>query len=146
MHLFTDASGSQGFGAIFKTHWFSGTWPEGLKHFQITLKELFPIVLALEIWGPLLRNQCLIFHSDNEAVVHIINKQSSKDKHIMCLVRRLILSCMSQNVLIKSVHIPGKVNVLPDLLSRLQVNRFKDLAPHMDVQATEIPIHLLKLL
>ena len=79
------------FWAIFKTHWFSGTLSDCLKNVQITLKELFPIVLTLEMSGSLLRNQCLILHSDNEAVVHIINKQTSKYKYSMYLVRRLIL-------------------------------------------------------
>ena len=27
MHLFTDVSGTKGFGAIFKPHWFYGKWP-----------------------------------------------------------------------------------------------------------------------
>ena len=62
----------------------------------------------------------------------------------MSLARRLDLACMKNNVLVKAEHIPGKYNILPDLLSRSQVERFKSLAPHMDQTATQISDHLLK--
>lgn len=37
-----------------------------------------------------------LFVSDNMAVVHIINKQSSTDDSIMRLVRRFVLATLSQ--------------------------------------------------
>ena len=144
LHLYTDAAGAFGFGAIFDKSWFNGSWPAQLAHLPITFKELFPIVLALEIWGPHLMNQCLIAHSDNMVVVHIINKQSSKDISIMSLVRRLVLACMKHNTHLRCVHIPGKHNILPDMLSRLQVKEFHCLAPDMDKVPTPIPAYLLE--
>ena len=141
--FFTDAAGSLGYGAVFKTHWFNGCWPDSMSKFNITWKELFPIVLALEIWGPSLKNSCIKLHSDNYAVVYILNKQTSKNPSIMFLVRRYVLCCMRNNLLIKAVHVPGKLNILPDLLSRLQVSRFHTLAPWMDTQPTTVPQHLL---
>lgn len=145
LHLHTDAAGSLGYGAIFNNSWFYGEWPNHMTSFHITFKELFPIVLALEIWGTILKNKCIILHSDNYAVVHIINKQSCKDSVVMKLVRRLVLTCMQHNILIQAKHIPGKDNVLPDLLSRLQVKQFRLLAPQMDDQPTKIPEQLLLL-
>lgn len=53
------------------------------------------------------------FHSDNIAVVEIINKISSKDTSVMCLVRRLVLACLRHNIF-QAEHIPGKINTLPD--------------------------------
>ena len=53
-----------------------GKWPAPLKEFPITFKEIFSIVLAFEIWGAKLRNQCIILHTDNIAAVHILNKLS----------------------------------------------------------------------
>ena len=63
----------------------------------------------------------------------------------MKLVRRLVLATMKFNLLVKAVHIQGKVNILPDLLSRSQINKFRSLASQMDKQATTIPEHLLGL-
>ena len=49
LHLHTDAAGSLGFGAMFENNWFNGSWPAQIAHLPITFKELFHIVLALEI-------------------------------------------------------------------------------------------------
>ena len=73
LHLDSDAAGSLGFGAVFARKWFYGSWPEEMRDYSITLKELFPIVLAVELWGSVLTNSCVIFHSDNSAFVHIVN-------------------------------------------------------------------------
>ena len=74
--LFTDASGSIGFAAVMGTEWFALSWDvvPSLSETQIAIKELFPIVVALELWGALLANQRILFMSDNAAVVHAINK------------------------------------------------------------------------
>lgn len=80
LNLFTDAAGSLGYAAIFGKHWCFGEWPSAWKQFNITILEFFPIVLAIEIWGPLMRDKCIVFFSDNQAVVEIINRQTSKDR------------------------------------------------------------------
>lgn len=139
LHLYTDASGAVGYGAVFGAHWFFGKWPQNIASRQITFKELLPIVLALEIWGSQLRNRCIILHFDNEAVLYILNKQTSKDSHVMVLVRRLVIACMKHNILVRSAHIHGKDNVLPDLLSRLQIYKFRATAVSMDQLPTAVP-------
>ena len=35
--------------------------------------------MALEVWGSNLKNKCVTLHSDNYAVVHLINQQTSKN-------------------------------------------------------------------
>ena len=84
----------------------------------ITIKELFPIVLAVDIWSPLLANHKILFLTDNAALADIINKTSSKEKNIMKLVRRLVLSSLKHNIHVRARHIPGKTNLICDLLSR----------------------------
>ena len=81
-------------------------------------------------------NHCIVFFSDNHAVVDIINKQTSREPKVMVLVRRLVLNSLKYNILFKSKHIPGILNRECDLLSRLQVDKFKLLAPHADEQPT----------
>ena len=141
LDLYTDAAGSVGFGAIFGNHWLMGKWPDHLKDFPITFKEIFPIVLAFEIWGPNLKNQCITLHIDNVAAVYIINKQSSKDKFIMCLVRRFVLACMKNNILTHCID--SFRNTLSDLVSRSKVADFHRLAPQTDIQPTPVPESLL---
>ena len=61
VELFTDAAGSKGYGAIFGKHWFCGAWPASWTSLNIAFLELFPIVLSLHIWGPLMANKCVVF-------------------------------------------------------------------------------------
>lgn len=74
---------------------------------QIAIKELFPIVVALELWGTVLENKKILFMTDNMAIVHAINKQTCKDKALMKLIRRLVLQALSHNILFRAKHIAG---------------------------------------
>lgn len=81
LKLFSDAAGVHGgYAAVFGSYWFAGRWPAEMESLHITVKELFPIVLAVEIWGKSLKNHKVLFFTDNAAVVDIINKTSSKEK------------------------------------------------------------------
>ena len=117
-----------------------------LPHLPFAVLEFFPIVLSLHIWGDFLMNKHILFFSDNDAVVQVINKQSCRDKSLMFFVRKLVAICLRLNIVFKAKHIPGINNTLADSLSRLQVQTFKNLAPpHMDPLPTPIPEHLLPL-
>lgn len=137
--LYTDASGSLGFAAILGQDWFASHWNVLLKDCQIAVKELFPIVLAIELWGNKIKNKRILFMSDNMAVVQIINKQTSKDRTIMKLVRRLVLATLKCNIHFRAKHIPGKHNVTADRLSRFQFQAAFQSAPHLNRQQTPIP-------
>ena len=143
VELYTDACTSLGFGAMLGRNWTQGLWPPNAPELHITILELYPIYLAVELWGDILRNKALLVFSDNMAVVHILNKSSSKDKTIMKLVRKLVLKCLHLNLYIKARHIPGKQNCLADYLSRFQNQKFKEQAPHMNTHPTEVPHNLL---
>ena len=144
LELFTDASGSIGFGAYFKGHWTNGLWPSSIHEapLDITFKELFPIVLAIFLWGNDFKNCKVLFHCDNMAVVRIINKQSSRDQASMHLVRSLVEVCLEKNIVFKAQHIPGLNNDIADALSRCQFHRFQKLAPQADREATPVPDNL----
>ena len=72
-------------------------------------------------------NKRIIFFSDNAAVVDIVDKQTSRHKDIMVLLRDLVLSCLRHNILFQARHIPGLQNSSADYLSRSQVVNFKDI-------------------
>jgi len=139
-NLFTDASGTLGYGGVFGNHCFFGEWNTQWKNLNITLLELYPIVLAVEIWGSQFKNSCVVFHTDNLALVAIINKQTSKHVQIMFLIRKLVLSCLRYNVHFQARHIAGTKNILADKLSRLQVQQFHQLAPSADQLPVPVPV------
>lgn len=137
--LYTDASGTYGYGAVFGKSWFYGEWNEQWLSQNITVKELFPIVWAIEVWGNQMANRSICFNCDNEALVHVLNKQSSTEKNVMFLIRRLVLLSLQYNVLFSAIHLPGKLNILSDALSRLQISKFQKLMPDADPEPTLIP-------
>ena len=143
LHLYTDSAQSCGYAGVFQDRWFYGAWPDHWQQFEITVLELYPIVIAVHLWGQNFTNKRVTFHTDNMALVYILNKLSSKDERIMVLVRHLTLLCLTHNILFKAVHIPGIHNQLADHLSRFNFQEFQRLAPHARQQPDHVPPHLL---
>ena len=73
------------------------------------------------MWGHAWANKSVCFFTDNEALVPIINKQTSRDPHTMALIRPLVLACLRFNINFAACHIPGRFNIFADKLSRSQV-------------------------
>lgn len=88
-------------------------------------------------------NKCVCFVTDNSALVEVINRQTSKHKLTMLLVRDLVLTSLKRNILFRAQHIAGVNNSCADLLSRLQVNQFKQIFPEADEMPTQVPDNLL---
>lgn len=63
---------------------------------DITFLELVPIVLLLFLFKSDLCNKRFLFHTDNKALVSILNKKSSKSRRVMELVRTF---CSAHNAL-----------------------------------------------
>lgn len=145
LRLYTDAAQSSGFGILFGDQWAYGTWPEKWKRYNICFLEFFPIVIGLSMWCQELRNKRVLFMTDNESLVHVINKQTTKDAMLLGLLRKLVLVCLQNNILFKARHIPGVKNEMADSLSRLQVGKFKTISrgTGMQTSPTQIPAHLL---
>lgn len=87
-------------------------------------------------------NHCLIFHTDNLALVYVLSTHTSRDSQIMILLRCIICQCLRHNILFRAEHVPDKHNILADLLSRLQVTQFHALAPWADYKATPVSARL----
>ena len=143
LNLYSDAAQSKGYGATLGREWFYGAWPEHLRDVDITTLEFYPIVVALNVWRRKLNNLNLNIHTDNEALVAIINSQTVK-RNDLCLklLRYFVLTCLKYNILVRAFHISGSKNVICDSLSRLQVDKFHEVAPAMHSDPLSIPPHL----
>ncbi|XP_021350843.1 uncharacterized protein LOC110448746 [Mizuhopecten yessoensis] len=142
--LFTDASGTHGYGGYFQGKWFAEPWPNTMpklcdKDMSIAYMELFPIVVSALLWSKNLPRKRILFHCDNITTVAIITKGRSKSPMIMKLMRTLTLCAANENFVVHAKHIPGKYNVLSDCLSRKQIKKFRALAPHADHYPHKIP-------
>jgi len=131
LELYTDSS-NVAIGAVFGVKWFCEPFT-GKTSFctdmSITWRELYAIVKAIATWGRHMCNKRIMIHCDNAAVVFIVNSGTSKDIHIMKLVRSLFYLMATNNLEIRVAHIEGIKNTQSDALSRLQMNRFFALKP-----------------
>ncbi|XP_070569467.1 uncharacterized protein [Ptychodera flava] len=141
LDLFTDASGTIGCGGYHKGHWFTVTWPTSLTA-SIAWKEMYPILVACSIWGHSWHGRRILFHCDNQTVVHIWKKGSARCPKIMHLVRGIFYQAAKGNFHVLIAHINGTDNSIADSLSRSQMPRFRTLALEAQAQPTPVPQHL----
>lgn len=112
---------------------------------DITFLELVPIVLAMCLFKTQFCDKKILFHTDNKALVEILNKKSSKSKQVMQLVRPLILMAMLNNIHFKAFHIEGYKNSIADSISRKRWEKFWTLVPEADVNPLTIPKDFLEI-
>ena len=122
MNLYTDASGTIGYGGFFQGAWFCGSWSQSFlcnlsEKISIAFQELYPIVVAAILWGKQWERKRIIFHCDNQATVHILNKGNSKSRDIMKLMRRLTLVAANYSFTFTAKHVIGQLNRVADSLS-----------------------------
>ena len=79
INLFTDATPSVSFGGFYNGKWFAAAWPPELSHknpsSSTALFEIYHVVAAAVLWGYMWSCKSILIHSDNLAVVDIINKE-----------------------------------------------------------------------
>ena len=76
------------------------------------------ILVALRAWGSQWLHNRISISCDNEAVVHVLNSGKTRDLTLAAIARNIQLLLATYNIEITVVHIPGKSNIVTDLLSR----------------------------
>ena len=97
-----------------------GTWslPESKLH--INYLELKAVFLALKEFQNLCANKIVLVATDNTTVMSYINKEGGMRSGTLCaLLWRILTWCTRHQVTLKARHIPGRLNVVADKLSRL---------------------------
>ena len=61
LQLFTDSSGSHGFGAFFAGEWLRGDWTQSQKQRLIQWQEIYAIVVASAAWCQSLTGKTALF-------------------------------------------------------------------------------------
>ena len=90
---------------------------------HITILELCAVFVLVATFAHKIRNSNINFYTDNMAVKSILNKQSSRNKTAMRIVRPLVLALVRYNIHLRMFFVPGVCNVIPDRLSRFQADR-----------------------
>ena len=119
LQIFTDTS-KEGWGAHLNERTARGTWsiPESKLH--INHLEVKAVFLALKEFQDLCSNNIVLVATDNTTVVAYINKEGGMKSGSLCaLLWRILSWCTRKQVTLKARHIPGRLNVIADKLSRL---------------------------
>lgn len=107
LNLFTGVAASIGFGGLFEKQWFAGICPPAWKKLQHFNTRTIPNSASL--FGHLMSTKRVLFHSDNQVLLSVINNKACKDKVAMILVRRLVHATLKYNVLAKHVFSQKKI-------------------------------------
>ena len=129
LQLYTDASGTHGWGAYNNGKWIQGSWNSAQMLQSIEWKELFALVAACATWGDEWAKLRIRVHCDNSAVVDCIRSGTCKAPAVMKLLRELFFVCYEFNFHVSAVHIAGSKNVIADCLSRFLMQEFRRHAP-----------------
>ena len=119
LQIFTDAS-KEGWGAHLDERTARGCWslPESKLH--INYLELKAVVLALKEFQNICSGRIVLVATDNTTVVSYINKEGGMRSGPLCaLLWRILTWCTKKQVTLKARHIPGRLNVVANKLSRL---------------------------
>ena len=88
----------------------------------------------------------MVIHSDNQAVVHVVNSGYSKDKELMHLIRCMFFFRAYWGFKLIADHVPGEQNVAADVISRNNLSLFSQVLPEASPQLCPIPRSLVELL
>ena len=109
-----------GFGGIFDNQCYALPIPKNFKNYSIVHLEMLNIVVALKIWAQQWSSKKLRIKCDNMAVVEVLTSGRARDPILALCARNVWLISAIYNISIHIEHIPGKNNVIADLLSRFK--------------------------
>ena len=138
-HIYSDSSNT-GYGATFGNEYFYGEFPDSWQHFDIQVKEFYPILLLITIKAKSLSNSHLTIRTDNMSVATAINSQTSKNKKLMHLLRKFVLTLLKNNIKCTAYHIQGKKNSITDALSRMKINKALSLLQQLGYTPALMPV------
>jgi hypothetical protein len=143
-HIFASDACLEGGGAICGSQFCHFVFPADFKTWHISALELLTIVVAAKLWGHLWKGLRIRVLCDNEASVSVVNTGRSKDPLMLACVRELAYVVATRQFQLRSVHIPGVDNRIPDELSRWDLGtshqqKFWSLVQGRVVSEVEVP-------
>lgn len=116
--LYTDSSMS-GWGAHMGCLDASGLWDASMAGQHINLLELEAVAMALQEFVQDVKGKHILLNTDNTTVACYLNKQGGTHSHSLSVrAEEILLWCQDRKISLTAKYIPGKLNILADVLSR----------------------------
>ena len=112
-----------GLGGIFDSQVFALPLAQEYRHVNIAYLEMLNTLVVLKVWHSQWAGLKVLIKCDNQAVVSVLNSGRSRDQVLAEYARNIFLRTSTFNIDLKVVHVPGKLNDVADLLSRLFITR-----------------------
>ncbi len=117
----TDTS-NLGWGALCDGKPAFGHWSKREGYLHINCLEMLAVWLGLRTLLPDLKDHHVLVRSDSMTVVSYINRQGGlSSKHLFFLIERLLRWAQCNLRSLRATHVPGKMNLGADMLSRSNV-------------------------
>ena len=110
-----------GFGACYNNMVYALPLPASFSQFHITQLEMLNVIVALKVWANLWQDKKITLYCDNMAVVEVLTTGKTRDPFLATCARNIWLITAIFNIQLQVLHVPGKANVIADLLSRWTV-------------------------
>lgn len=109
-----------GCGGWMNGKFFHRTFPDFIlsQNLHINQLEMLTIVIALKLWGELCKHKRVVIYCDNLVSVRVLNTGSSRNLFLQSCLREVCFIAATHQFEIKAIHLEGRSNRVPDLLSR----------------------------
>ena len=107
-----------GYGGTMGMEYFRGRFPKTVQKKNITILEMWAVMVTLKLWANKLQGLYFWIHVDNEAVASILNSGRGREPELQNALREIALIAAKNQFVIRARHIPGVHNRIPDWLSR----------------------------
>lgn len=130
LDFYSDASKSQiraGFGVVFGRYWTYQEFPPWVVQdpdIAIHTLELYAVLIGVALFSHKLKGRRVEIFCDNQAVVAMINKGTSKCKTCMRFIRSITFISMQHQVRYFAKYVKSLENTRADALSRLDLAKF----------------------
>ena len=131
MNWYTDAAKNSklGFGGYCNQSYMYGIWGEfiDIHDPSIEFLELYAVTIGVKLWLKNYPNRRITLFCDNDSAVRMINRQSSRCRNCMKLIRVITRESLIHNSRVYAKHVKGVDNGISDSLSRMNFKKFREL-------------------
>lgn len=116
--IFTDAS-HIAWGGVLNNSYAQGFWPPHISHKSSNIRELLTVRLVLESFINQVSDKHVQVVSDNITTIAYLNHLGGPCVELNNIAAGIWELALEHNILLSAKHIQGKLNYIPDKLSRL---------------------------